>query len=260
MICSENGNTVSRPRVIKVFQDIPGVRAFFTTREGGVSQAPWNSLNLGDHVGDNPGHVQKNRSRVLGLLPGASGIFWMHQTHSAAVAEITGELSSSVPQEADAEYTVLPGKALAVMTADCLPVLVASVNGSFIAAVHCGWRGILGGIIENTLEKATGYSDSGVLAAAIGPCIRRGAFQIGPEIRELFLKRDGDLFPYFAGDPSCEGKLLGDLPGIAAHILRKCGVSDIRDTGCCTWSDPKRFFSYRRDGCTGRLAGIIVRS
>ncbi|WP_019000920.1 peptidoglycan editing factor PgeF [Succinimonas amylolytica] len=259
MSFSEDGNEEDRLRVIEVFQDIPGIRAFFTTRVGGVSEAPWNSLNLGDHVGDIPEHVQENRRKVRRLLPANARIFWMHQTHSAVVAEIAEDTQFLAPQEADAEYSRLSGKALAVMTADCIPVLVADVSGGFIAAVHCGWRGILGGIIENTLKGAAG-SAAGHLAAVIGPCIRRDAFQVGPEVRDLFLNRDVAFSAYFTRDSSCEGKFLGDLPGIASNILRKCGVADIRDTGCCTYSDPQRFFSYRRDGCTGRLAGIIVRT
>ena len=253
----ENCSAPDLPQVIQVFQDIPGIRAFFTMRTGGVSQVPWNSLNLGDHAGDAPEHVRENRRRVQALLPGGAEIFWMHQTHSALALEITGNSSAALPQEADAEYTRLSGRALAVMTADCLPVLLAAQNASFAAAVHCGWRGLQGGILENTLAAA---GAAGPLAAVIGPCIRRESFQIGPEVRELFLERYPDAGEYFVPDNSSPGRLLADLPGIAVHILRKCGVTDIRDTGYSTFEDRERFFSYRRDGVTGRLAGIIMKT
>lgn len=253
----ENERTAEPLSVIPVFQDIPGIRAFFTMRTGGVSQAPWQSLNLGNHVGDNTEHVRENRRRVQALLPGGAEIFWMHQTHSVKALEITDNSSAAVPQEADAEYTRLPGRALAVMTADCLPVLLAAKNASFAAAVHCGWRGLQGGILENTLALA---GNPGPLAAVIGPGIRRESFQIGLEVRELFLERYPDAAGYFVPDKACPGKLLADLPGIAAHILRKCGVTDIRDTGYSTFDDGERFFSYRRDRVTGRMAGIIMRT
>ena len=257
MTHDENGRTAELPPVIPVFQDIPGIRAFFTMRTGGVSQAPWHSLNLGDHVGDTPEHVRENRRRVKALLPGGAEIFWMRQTHSVKALEITDNSSAAAPEEADAEYTRLPGRALAVMTADCLPVLLAAKNASFAAAVHCGWRGLQGGILENALAAA---SHTGPLAAVIGPGIRRTSFQIGSEVRELFLERYPDAAEYFVPDNSCPGKLLADLPGISAHILRKCGVADIRDTGHDTYADGERFFSYRRDRITGRMAGIIMRT
>ena len=219
-----------------------------TTRAGGVSQAPWAGLNLGDHVDDDPAHVAANRARLRQQLPAEPG--WLRQVHSARVVELGLEPNP----EADAAFTRQPGQVCAVLTADCLPVLFCDRAGSVVAAAHAGWRGLAGGVLETTVA-ALQVAPGEVLAwmgAAIGP----QAFQVGDDVREAFVAQHPESAAAFVPQPE-PGKWLADIYALARIRLRQAGVGTIFGGGLCTFNEPDRFYSYRRDGVTGRMASLI---
>lgn len=223
------------------------VRSLMTTRSGGVSPAPWNSLNLGDHVGDDPARVAANRTRLRAQLPAEPG--WLRQVHSARVVELGG-----APAEADASFTRAAGQVCAVLTADCLPVLFCDRAGSVVAAAHAGWRGLADGVLEATVA-AMQVPRAEILAwlgAAIGP----QAFEVGDEVREAFVSRHPEAATAFVAQPS-PGKWLADIYRLARVRLNHLGVDAIHGGGRCTFSETERFYSYRREGVTGRMASLI---
>lgn len=223
------------------------VRACMTTREGGVSPPPWASFNLGDHVGDTPAHVAANRARLREFLPAEPG--WLRQVHSARVVELGREQNP----EADASFTREAGQVCAVLTADCLPVLFCDRAGSVVAAAHAGWRGLANGVLEVTVA-AMGVAPGEVLAwmgAAIGP----QAFEVGEEVREAFMARHPEAAAAFA--PHAPGKWLADLYALARIRLGSVGVRSIYGGGRCTLTEAETFYSYRRDGVTGRMAALV---
>jgi len=232
-----------------------GVRAAFTTRLGGVSEAPWDSFNLAMHVGDDPARVAANRARLRELLGLAAEPAWLHQVHGVAVADLD-EGVSSVPVTADAAVTSRAGAACVVMVADCLPVLFASRDGSRIGAAHAGWRGLASGVIEQTVEKL-GVPGS-ELSAWLGPCISRENFEVGEEVREEFLQQDAAASEFF--EHNARGRWQADLVGLAKRRLNALGVADVSGGGWCTSADRQRFYSHRRDGKGGRMAALIWRS
>jgi YfiH family protein len=227
----------------------PGVNSLMTTREGGVSDAPWDSFNLGDHVGDDPGHVAANRARLRQQLPAEPG--WLKQVHSATVVEAGAGLA-----EADAAFTRQAGRVCAVLTADCLPVLFCDRAGSVVAAAHAGWRGLAGGVLEATV-KAMQVPPGEVLAwlgAAIGP----QAFEVGDEVRQAFVTQHPEAAVAFLPHPaSAPGKWLADIYQLARIRLNHVGVHAIYGGGRCTFNEAESFYSYRRDGVTGRMAALI---
>ena len=227
----------------------PNVRALQTTRLGGVSCGPWASLNLGDHVGDDPGAVAANRAAVRSLLPAEPA--WLRQVHGT-VAVDAGQ--GSKMDEADAAWTRQPDCVCVVMTADCLPVLFCDRSGSVVAAAHAGWRGLLAGVLESTVV-ATGVAP-GELLAWLGPAIGPRRFEVGDEVRTAFVARDADADNCFRPGGS-SGKWLCDLPSLARRRLAACGVADVTGSDECTVDDPERYFSFRRDGTTGRMATMI---
>ncbi|HQT71691.1 MAG TPA: peptidoglycan editing factor PgeF [Thiobacillus sp.] len=217
-----------------------------TTREGGVSYAPWASFNLGDHVGDDLAHVAANRARLRQGLPSEPG--WLKQVHSASVVE-TG---AGVPQ-ADASITRQAGTVSVVLTADCLPVLFCDRAGSVVAAAHAGWRGLADGVLEATVA-AMKVPPADILAwmgAAIGP----QTFEVGDEVRQVFVAQHPQAAAAFVAHAS--GKWLADIYLLARIRLQGIGVQAIYGGGNCTFTDSERFFSYRRDGVTGRMASLI---
>jgi len=236
------------------------VRAVSTTRLGGFSAGAFASLNLGLHVGDDSQAVNANRERLHGVanLPGAP--VWLDQCHGTRVLDLDAELHKTpgheaTGREADAALARTPGLVCAVLTADCLPVLLTDAQGRRVAAVHAGWRGLAAGIIEAAV-LALGDPSGGVLAW-LGPCIGRNAFEIGPEVRDALLATDpgaGDCFEPGRGD-----RWHADLQALARRRLGALGVSSISASGLCTYSDPQRFFSHRRDGPCGRMATLIWR-
>ncbi len=225
------------------------VRAVCTTRRGGVSSAPWNDLNLGLHVGDDADCVRRNRARVVAALGLPAEPDWIRQTHSTQVVTLERESS----RDADAAVTREPGRVAAVMIADCLPILVASRDGGEVAAIHAGWRGLAAGVVEAALARIE--SVPAELSAWIGPGISREYFEVGDEVREAFAARLDQVAEYF--EPHGPGHWLCDLPGLAGYVLERAGVAEISRDPHCTHRDRGQFFSYRRDGVTGRMAALI---
>jgi len=224
------------------------VRTLQTLRSGGCSPAPWDSFNLGDHVGDDPRHVAANRAALRVLLPGEP--LWLTQVHGVAVIDAG---SSPNSREADAAFARLPGRVCAVMTADCLPVLFCDRAGSVVAAAHAGWRGLVAGILEATISRMG--VPSGELLAWLGPAIGPQRFEVGDEVRAAFLTHDAAAESAFL--PQQPGKWLADIYQLARQRLLAAGVGSISGGDCCTVSDASRFFSYRRNGVTGRMASLI---
>ncbi|MGB9095941.1 purine nucleoside phosphorylase YfiH [Erwinia sp.] len=226
------------------------VRACSSTRTGGVSCPPWNSLNLGAHVGDNSLHVQTNRQRLvdLGELPAMP--VWLEQVHGTEVLHLTGDQPGSL--RADAVYTRQRGVPCAVMTADCLPVLFCSSDGKEVAAAHAGWRGLCQGVLESTLAAFIAPPEE--IQVWLGPAIGPAAFEVGPEVRDAFLAQK--MHSGGAFRPVGE-KYYADIWQLARERLVCSGVRHITGGGLCTLSNPTEFFSFRRDGVTGRLASLI---
>jgi purine-nucleoside/S-methyl-5'-thioadenosine phosphorylase / adenosine deaminase len=229
----------------------PGVNSLMTSRRGGVSILPWASFNLGDHVGDDPARVAANRARLREQLPAEPG--WLKQVHSARVVE----LGRDQDREADAAIARRAGQVCAVLTADCLPVLFCDRAGSVVAAAHAGWRGLADGILEATVA-AMGVAPGEILAwmgAAIGP----RAFEVGDEVRQAFVARHPATASAFVPQPSSgpSPKWLADIYRLARIRLDHAGVQAVHGGGRCTFSEADSFYSYRRDGVTGRMAALI---
>lgn len=242
-----------------------GVRAVFTTRQGGVSVPPFDSFNLGDHVRDDPGAVAINRQRLTEVT-GVRPVF-LSQVHGVEVAAIDG--STPDGSKADACLAVHTGVACTVMVADCLPVLWCLPDGSAVAASHAGWRGLAGqdghGILEATAQALRAVSDSALEPMVwLGPCIGPRAFEVGADVRHAFVTADAEAARCFRSLPA-EGKFLADLPALARLRLGAMGVTKIfgndGSDAWCTVTQSSRFFSHRRDavrlGSTGRMAACI---
>lgn len=224
------------------------VRALSTTRRGGCSQPPFDTLNLGTHVGDEAQAVASNRQRLRQHLPAEP--FWLNQVHGSLVVEASP--NTPLP-DADASITQSAGQVCAIMTADCLPVLFCNRNGDRVAAAHAGWRGLCNGILENTV--AAMQCTPGDIMAWLGPAIGPQAFEVGEEVRTAFLAHSPTAASAFQPAPS--GKWLADLYQLARQRLAACGVTQVYGGEYCTYQDQERFFSYRRDGKTGRMASLI---
>lgn len=227
-----------------------GIRAYQTTRQGGVSTAPFTSFNLGTHVDDDPKRVRENRRVLSERLGLPNEPIWLKQVHGTQVVE-----GSSYDGEGDADASVSfePEVVLAVMTADCLPVLFCDKAGTIVAAAHAGWRGLAAGVLEETV--AAMRVDPREILAWFGPAIGPESFEVGGEVREAFLRDDrgcGHLFR-----PSPGQRWLADLYGLAARRLEGLGVTHPYGGSHCTFRDGERFFSYRRDGQTGRMVSLI---
>ena len=225
-----------------------GVQAASTTRSGGVSQGRWASLNLGDHVDDEPDRVAENRRRLMAALDLPSEPTWLRQVHGTRVRH-PGE----VPDCADASIEDRPGHACVVMTADCLPVLFCNRAGTRVAAAHAGWRGLLAGVLEATV--AAFEEPPGQLMAWLGPAIGPDAFEVGDEVRRAFVASTAPAADHFRSHG--EDRWLADLYGLARDRLAVAGVGQISGGGRCTHDEPDAFFSYRRDGITGRMASLV---
>lgn len=228
-----------------------GVRALITTRAGGASAGPYASLNLGLRTGDDGTTVAANRARLRATLPQEPK--WLRQVHGATVVD-ADRLTTDLP-EADASIARSPGTVCAVLVADCVPVLITNRAGTVVAIAHAGWRGLAGGVIEHTLAAMGGQP--GELLAYLGPGIGPRAFEVGPDVRDAFLAHDPEAVAAFA--PHAPGKWLADLFALARGRLRRAGVRRVFGGGMCTYSEPLRFFSYRRDRITGRMAALIWR-
>ncbi|MDQ2139726.1 peptidoglycan editing factor PgeF [Alcaligenaceae bacterium B3P038] len=279
----------------------PGLRIFTTGRDGGVSKPPYDTFNVGAHVGDAPDAVAANRLALRRRLPGEP--LWLEQVHGIAVVDAdtaasnaaanttgttnaagtakttgtkntTGTTDSTstahtVPT-ADAAFTREPCRVLAIMTADCLPVVIAATDGSIVGAAHAGWRGLAAGVLEALLTAMRAAApDAPGWRAWIGPAIGPDAFEVGDEVRQAFVAPpDGAIAPEmsaasqlaFSAKAEAPGKWLADLPLLAEQRLRRAGVTVVVQSGACTVTDRARFFSYRRDGQCGRMVTLAWRS
>ena len=223
------------------------VRALVTTRAGGVSTGPFAGLNLSLRVGDDPDSVTLNRAILRACLP--ADPVWMKQVHGTAVADPG---SAAADTEADAAVTRRPGRVCAIMTADCLPVLLSDRDGSVVGIAHAGWRGLASGVLENTVRAID--APPAKLIAFIGPGIGPRRYEVGEEVRRAFVSRDAEAAGAFA--PGTEGKYFADLYALARARLSAVGVAAVYGGGYCTAGED-RFFSFRRDRTTGRMASLI---
>ncbi|GAA5131205.1 peptidoglycan editing factor PgeF [Thalassotalea piscium] len=234
---------------------VRSVQAIQTTKyplnNGGISRSCYGGFNLGLHVNDNKSEVETNRLSLLKALPENSQIQWLEQTHSNSV--IVAENLISPSPSADAIITRTPHLALAIMTADCLPILLSNTKGNEIAAIHCGWRSTVNNIISNTLDKMV--SKPYEVVAWLGPCISQHHFEVGEEVIKAFLSQDARLASFFIQNNAF--KYQADLPGIATFLLKAAGVTSIIQTSQCTYSNNEKYYSYRRNKVTGRMASLI---
>jgi len=226
----------------------PSINAFTSTRAGGVSLSRWASLNLGLNCGDQPEHVMQNRSRLSLLLPAAPA--WLKQVHGIHVVHHDGHLTPE--PEADAVISRTAGCVCAVLTADCLPVLLAGKKGTEVAAVHAGWRGLAAGILERTIADM--QSNPADLLAWIGPGIGASAYQVGEEVYKAFCSENPDAHRAFRASG---GRWMADLALLARQRLEGVGISQVFGGNICTYTQDRDFFSHRRDGPTGRMASVI---
>lgn len=224
------------------------VHALVTTRAGGVSTGPYASLNLGLRTEDDPGAVAENRARIEQLLPQPPR--WLQQVHGSTVVD--ADLLKTAAQ-ADASVARRSGTVCAIMIADCLPILLTDRAGTCVGAAHAGWRGLAGGVIANTVAQMPAAASE--LMAWIGPGIGPDAFEVGDDVLDSFCTTAPEQRSAFKALKP--GKWLCDLPALARCALQRAGVSRIYGGDLCTYSDARRFYSYRRDGITGRMAALI---
>lgn len=228
-----------------------GVRSAVTVRSGGVSQGAYASLNLGDHVGDAPEAVARNRERLRAMLKLPGEPRWLRQEHGTGVVTLTAAPVRSL--EADGAVTAIPGVVLAVLTADCLPVLACGGGGRHIGVFHAGWRGLLAGILERGVAAMQVAPED--ILIYLGPAIGPEHFEVGPELRAAFLAEDAGAAEAFR--PGRGDRWLANIYALARQRLQRVGVQAIFGGNLCTVADPARYFSYRRDGVTGRMASLI---
>ncbi len=233
------------------------VQALATTRLGGCSPAPFSSFNLAYHVDDDPSAVKSNRQLLQERVGLTNELFWVSQVHGTEVRVLARDADPGKVLEADAIYTRNPRQACAIMTADCLPVLLAAADGSEVGVVHAGWRGLAAGVIENAL--ACFQTSPSRIMAWLGPAIGPFHFEVGDEVRQAFMQHvvsAADVKEAFQPGVN-KGKWQADLYRIAQARLRVAGVSGIYGGGYCTFQDEQRFYSFRRDYRTGRMASVI---
>jgi YfiH family protein len=232
----------------------PGrVHAISTLRGGGASGGHYASLNLAAHVGDDPDAVAKNRQRLRTAASLPAEPLWLEQVHGIEVVRNDGAVGADrVPPRADASLALEAGRVCAVLTADCLPVVFADDAGTCVAVSHAGWRGLAGGVLERTLG-ALGVPPARLMAW-LGPAIAQPAFEVGAEVRDAFVQRSARCAGAF--ELNAAGRFQADLYALARVVLEDCGVSRIYGGGRCTARETAEFFSYRREGTTGRMATL----
>jgi len=236
------------------------VRAGCTTRIGGVSLAPFTNLNLGRSTGDDIAHVLENRRRALAALQAPAEPQWIRQVHGTQVVRAP---FAEVTPAADASFTTLAGVVCAVQAADCLPVLFCDDGGSVVAAAHAGWRGLAAGVLEATVAALP--AEPRALMAWLGPAIGPEAFEVGDEVRAAFVAVDASAAQHFrkadfrsaTSDQPTADKYFADLFALARQRLALAGVTRVYGGGISTHADAERFYSFRRDGITGRMAAMI---
>lgn len=248
----------------------PRIGWAFTRRPGGFSRGAWGALgdgeaspapglNLGALCGDDAAHVARNRQ----LLATSIGrpISWLKQVHGRDVYDPDQHPADAQGQQppepaADAQISIRPDRALAVLVADCLPVLFADRQGRVVGSAHAGWRGLLDGVLESTVQQMRARVPDADIVAWLGPCIGPGAFEVGEEVRSAFVSRSAEAEAAFVPG-SYAGKWLANLPLLARQRLARAHVDEVIDSGLCTVSHPEQFWSFRRDRSCGRMAGLI---
>lgn len=243
------------------------VGALSTLRTGGASRVPYDDgaggggFNLGTHVGDDPAAVTQNRTRLRTMLPAEPA--WLTQVHGNTVldaADVQGASQANASQvdapRADASIASTPGVVCTIMTADCLPVLFCDVQGKVVGAAHAGWRGLAAGVLANTVA-AMRAAGAGNILAWLGPAIGPGSFEVGDEVRQVFVAADARADVAFVPNLKAPGKYFADIYHLARLALQRQGVEHITGGGFCTVTEQERFYSYRRDGVTGRMASLI---
>jgi len=239
---------------------LDGIGSISTLRGGGVSSRPYDDrnggggLNLGAHVGDRPQDVQHNRLLLRALLPAEP--VWLNQVHGTRVIDAAAAARQPETPQADASVTDRPGVVCVVQTADCLPVLFADAAARVVGAAHAGWRGLAGGVLEDTISSMR-EAGAGEIMAWLGPAIGPARFEVGADVLQAFTAIDENHRSAFRPIAGQEGKYLADLYALARRKLAAAGVHKVTGGGCCSVSDAKRFYSYRRDGVTGRMASLI---
>jgi len=238
----------------------PQVGACATTRAGGVSAPPWDSMNLGLGSGDDVAAVQANRARFARAV-GATPVF-LRQVHGARCVRIDAAMAQAEPEAADASWTSTPGVACTVLVSDCLPVLLAAPQGRAVGAAHAGWRGLSGGVVERCARAVCEAAACAPheLVAWLGPCIGPDAFEVGADVLEAFgVAPQRDSRPHFRYRPRADGdaRWRADLAGLARARLSALGVQHVGGGRWCTVHERSRFFSFRRDGVTGRMAAAV---
>jgi len=228
------------------------IKAFSSCRSDGVSRAEFSSLNLALHVNDDEQLVEKNRQRLIKELVIPNNPVWLNQTHSNKVVKLSAVKESHKPISADAAIASQPKQVCTVMTADCLPLLFCNEKGTEVAAVHAGWRGLLNGIIENTIKCLPKPQE---LMVWLGPAIGPGEFEVGVDVKEAFVGKNSVFQQAF--QEQANGKYLADIYLLARMVLVQQGVTKIYGGEHCTVTEGEQFYSYRRDGQTGRMASLI---
>ncbi|RLT88192.1 MULTISPECIES: peptidoglycan editing factor PgeF [unclassified Ketobacter] len=234
---------------------VPGVRAWCTTRAGQLSRPPYDGFNTASHVGDDPESVARCRRALADYFAWSRPPQWLRQVHGIAVVDAApygAKPEDGAEPEADAVYTREPEQVCTLHTADCLPVFFAAADGSEVALAHAGWRGLAAGVLEAALAKFG--TDPYLIKVWLGPAISQPAFEVGDDVRDVFLKQSTDYSGFFQANE--RGRWQGDLYGLARVRLNKWGVQHITGGGFCTYTDP-RFFSFRRQPVTGRLLSMI---
>jgi len=234
--------------IIPNWQVPENIRAFSTTRLSGFSEGKYKGLNLGLHVKDDPIQVEKNRHLLHEKADIPAPLVWLNQTHSDVVLEIDDQTAEII--NADGVVTATPKVICTVLTADCLPVLLTDIEGSKVASVHAGWRGLANGILENAVSQFTKP-----VIAWLGPAIGAQSFEVGQDVVDIFVAYSEDAKDAFSA--KSDGKYLADINMLAEQRLNAVGVKNIYRSGMCTFEDSRQFYSYRRDGVTGRQATFI---
>lgn len=227
------------------------IKAYSTTRSGGVSSGAYSSLNLGDHVNDLPDNVLKNRALLRQHTQLPQEPVWLAQVHSTDVVTLNGQPLAN--NRADAAYSTMTSQICTVMTADCLPVLFCSVAGDEVAAAHAGWRGLCDGVLEETVKHFV--TPTHHIMAWLGPAIGPAQFEVGDDVRQAFLQHDSNADSAFK--PYKPGKYLADIYQLARQRLTALSITQIYGGDFCTFTESEQFFSYRRDKVTGRMASLI---
>jgi len=231
------------------------IKAFCTTRKGGGSQRPFDSFNLATHVDDNQQTVIQNRALLVELANLPSQPVWLNQQHTDTALALTAKSMFSEPPIADASWTLTPNLISVIMTADCLPILVTDIEGSCVAAIHAGWKGLADNIVTKTIQAMPVKPQN--LMAWIGPAISKKNFEVGQDVLDAFVKINIDNNSYFETKDAQKNKYLADLPGLVKRELNQIGVHQVYQSGLCSYEDEEHFYSYRRDGRTGRMASLI---